>query len=30
VHDGGAVNVLVERVRAGRNEVSEALSHDFH
>jgi error-prone DNA polymerase len=30
VYDGGAVNVLVERVRPGREEVSEALSHDFH
>ena len=30
VHDGGAVNVLVERVRPGRGEVTETLSHDFH
>src|SRR4030067_1050036 len=29
VHDGGAVNVLVETVRAGREEGSEALRHDF-
>jgi error-prone DNA polymerase len=30
VHDGGAVNLLVDKVRAAGEEVSEGLSHDFH
>lgn len=30
VHDGGAINVLVEKIPFGSDKVGEALSHDFH
>jgi error-prone DNA polymerase len=30
VHDNGAINILVEQIPFGSEQVGEELSHDFH